>query len=551
MPQDDKTKHAFEMIEQGVKDVYTSDNFKRYLSCLSKFHKYSLNNTLLILAQNPNASLVAGYNSWANNFNRHVNKGEKGLMILAPITEKIKKLADKLDENGNPVLNEDGESIKEEKEFNITRFNTTTVFDIAQTTGDPIPSYIEELRGTSDAAVAFIETIKEESEIPIEFKSMEDDENLKRGAKGYYSPIDDKIVINDEMGDIQKAKTLAHEYSHSLWHKKTDKDKDQKEIEAEANAFVICNHFGIDTSDYSFGYIASYTNQDLEALKDILNQIQSSSHEIIEKLEPTYKNKVLSKTLGNKYLTPIETFDLCKDVLADVVEGITLDKNDPTVDNQMINDFIDKALFNTLSSNPNYQTQYDLYNNNKTFYRKLRRACYRSFMNPKLSYADLFINSSLERGNYELFESFAAPLLSEQATYIKFTSKGYMDVNVEIIDDDRYAIAHNYVMNGDLMADPDVEFIVDKKNKLLYPQSYQQDNLNYYMTVDGGLWKANELNLFMEQWFNNIQQQGYRAEVIHTEEDRLDAKENIDEVKKFCKDNNIPKMAPKNKEIER
>ena len=133
MTKEEKTKQAFEMIEQGVKDVYSSDNFRKYLSCCSKFHSYSLNNTLLILAQKPDATLVAGYNAWQHNFNRHVDKGERGLIILAPVTSKITQLMDKADEDGNPILDENGDPIKEERVINQLRFTTTTVFDISQT----------------------------------------------------------------------------------------------------------------------------------------------------------------------------------------------------------------------------------------------------------------------------------------------------------------------------------------------------------------------------------------------------------------------------------
>ena len=273
---DEKTKQAFEMIEQGVKDVYSSDSFKQYLSCLSKFHNYSLNNTLLILAQKPNASLVAGYRSWQINFNRHVDKGEKGLMILAPVTYKEDRLMNKVDENGNVELDESGSPIQEQRQVNITRFKTTTVFDISQTSGEPIPSLIHDLTGSNNEVKAIIQSVKFICKIPIEFKTETENLNLMTGAKGYYSPKEDKIVINKDLEDLQIAKTLIHEYVHSLLHKQTDKNQSQREIEAESLAFVLCDHFGLDTSEYSFGYIASYANKDFDELNSILNNIQST-----------------------------------------------------------------------------------------------------------------------------------------------------------------------------------------------------------------------------------------------------------------------------------
>ena len=171
MPQDEKTKAAFKRIEQGVKDVYSSDNFKQYLSCLSKFHSYSLNNTLLILSQKPEATLVAGYRSWQTNFNRHVNKSEKGLTILAPVVFKEKREMNQVDENGNVVLDASGNTLKEEREVNITYFRTTTVFDISQTSGEPLPTFLHDLAGSSQEVQALIQTIQTICTIPIEFKT--------------------------------------------------------------------------------------------------------------------------------------------------------------------------------------------------------------------------------------------------------------------------------------------------------------------------------------------------------------------------------------------
>ena len=192
--QDEKIKQAFSMIEQGVKDVCSSESFKQYLSCLSKFHSYSLNNTLLILSQKPEASLVAGYRAWQTNFNRHVNKGEKGLMILAPVTTKEDRLMNKHDENGNVILDESGNPVQEMRVVNLTHFKTTTVFDISQTSGDPLPSLVHDLTGSSNEVKAIIQTIQSVCTIPIEFKTETENLSFMTGAKGYYSPRKDKIV---------------------------------------------------------------------------------------------------------------------------------------------------------------------------------------------------------------------------------------------------------------------------------------------------------------------------------------------------------------------
>ena len=210
-------------------------------------------------------------------------------------------------------------------------------------------------------------------------------------------------------------------------------------------AFVICDHFGLDTSEYSFGYIASYANNDSKELKEILNNIQSTAHEMIEQLEPIYKEKL-----------------------------IMLTKED------------------------------------------------------------------IEHENYKLFENIARPILTGDAIYMKYSTPHFMDLNIEMFDENRYVMAHNYVLNGDLMADPDVEFIVDKDKELLLPQTYQQDNLQFYEVADTPL-KQNELNQFMNQWLKNIPEQKYKVNAIYTEKDEITNKKDI---QKFCEQHGIEKMAP-------
>lgn len=553
--QDEKTKQAFSMIEQGVKDVYSSESFKQYLSCLSKFHSYSLNNTLLILSQKPEASLVAGYRAWQTNFNRHVNKGEKGLMILAPVTTKEDRLMNKHDENGNVILDESGNPIQEMRVDNLTHFKITTVFDISQTSGDPLPSLVHDLTGSSNEVKAIIQTIQSVCTIPIEFKTETEDLSFMTGAKGYYSPRKDKIVINKDLEDLQTAKTLIHEYAHSILHKETDKNQSQREIEAESLAFVICDHFGIDTSEYSFGYIASYANKDYSELKSILVNIQSKAHEMIELIEPVFKENLHMLEKENQYITPVEMEELNHDIvlkiasMMDKYKEVLSDSNITTSD---IHETIDQEISNLLTDNKEYRVQDHLYQNNEVYQLVLHSACYDAFMNeefdPKQSW---FMDHSIERRNYELFEKIASPLLTNSAYYMKYGTPNYMDLNIEIIGDDRLAMAHNYVLNGDVMADPDVEFTVDKKNRMLYPQTYQQDSLQYFERVDGDSARARELNHFMHEWLTNVVDQKYKVQTIYTEDKELSIKENPNAVRNFCKQNGIGMMAPKLKELEK
>ena len=550
MTKEEKTKQAFEMIEQGVKDVYSSDNFRKYLSCCSKFHSYSLNNTLLILAQKPDATLVAGYNAWQRNFNRHVDKGERGLIILAPVTSKITQLMDKADEDGNPILDENGDPIKEERVINQLRFTTTTVFDISQTSGEPLPSLIHNLTGSSDEILAFIDSVKNICTIPIDYHSPSKDAVLAGGAKGYYSIAEDRIVLNMELEDMQIAKTLIHEYSHSILHKKTDKDSDQREIEAESLAFVLCDHFGIDTSDYSFGYIASYAAQDEAKLKTILSNIQSTAHEMIDKLEPLFVENLKKRTMVHEYITPVEMDKMANDIVINVVNELKANDN-PGLDDSLIYQNIESSIYSYFDANKEaMKIQEHLYNNHTDFKRDLKQAIYKALNNPSYNpeTGHPFIDDSIERRNYEQFEAIAAPLLSGDACYIKYGTPHFMDLNVEIIDDNRYAMSHNYVLNGDLMADPDVEFTVDKDNRLLYPESYQQDNLQFYQRVDKDPVAAHQLNEFMDEWLNNIQENQYKVKAVYTEEQVI---ENANDIRKFCKENNLANMAPKVKEKER
>lgn len=550
MTKEEKTKQAFEMIEQGVKDVYNSDNFRKYLSCCSKFHSYSLNNTLLILAQKPDATLVAGYNAWQRNFNRHVDKGERGLMILAPVTNKITQLMDKADEDGNPVLDENGNPIKEERIINQLRFTTTTVFDISQTSGEPLPSLIHNLTGSSDEILAFIDSVKDICTIPIDYHSPSKDAVLSGGAKGYYSIAEDRIVLNMELEDMQIAKTLIHEYSHSILHKKTDKDPDQREIEAESLAFVLCDHFGIDTSDYSFGYIASYAAQDEAKLKSILSNIQSTAHEMINKLEPLFAQNLKKRTMVHEYITPVEMDKMANDIVINVVNELKANDN-PGLDDSLIYQNIESSIYSYFDANKEaMKIQEHLYSNHTDFKRNLKQTIFKAFNDPSYNPETYhpFIDDSIERRNYEQFEAIAAPLLNGDACYIKYGTPNFMDLNVEIIDDNYYAMSHNYELNGDLMADPDVEFTVDKENRLLFPESYQQDNLQFYERVDKDPFITHELNGFMDEWLNNIQENQYKVKAVYAKDQVI---ENASEIRRFCKENNLANMAPKVKEKER
>ena len=546
------------MIEQGVKDVYTSDNFKNYLSFLSKFHDYSFNNTILILSQYPTASLVAGYSSWNKNFNRQVNKGEKAIKILAPYDAYVKRTVDKVDQDGNYLLDPNGDRLQEEVQIKVLKFRVVNVFDVSQTSGEPLPELISDLKGTSEEVKLLIESIKEVCEIPIEFVSPKSDESLADGAKGYYSLTEDKIVINSELEDLQIAKTLTHEYAHSLLHKdKTiKKSQSQREIEAESLAFVICNHFGIDTSDYSFTYIASYSENDMDFLKQTLVDIKKSANIMIEKIEPVFERRKSEMIKDYVYYSPIDMEKMSIDLVDDLTKAIAATPIYNYLKSKDADETFGKGelkieinlLMNELAKE--YPIQAELYSENEFYRNALEESvflrCHFDILNP--SQDRPFIESSIERANYLSLEAIAKPILNDNAYYMKYSTPHFMDLNIEIIGDNRIAVSHYYEVNGDMLADPDVELIVDNENKLLFPMTYQQDNLQVFYDLTTRPDMSESLNNFMQDWLSNIKDNHYKVHEIKTDDFDLTKGKDDEAIIKFCKDNNIESMAIKIKE---
>lgn len=284
----ERVKELTDKLEQGLKEVFESDNYKNYLNTMAKFHNYSINNTLLINQQKPDATLVAGYDSWVRNFDRHVKKGERGINIIAPAPFKTEREVPIINpETGQPILKKDGTPYTKKKEVTIPYFRVTKVFDISQTEGKELPTIgVNELLKDVDGAKDFIESLKKVSPIPIEFGETNGD------SKGFYSPVDNKIVVKDGMSDAQTIKTMVHEISHAKLHnpdraeENAGKSKGTIEMEAESIAYIVCQHFGIDTSDYSFGYIAGWSEgKETDELKKSMNTIRETSSEMIYRVE--------------------------------------------------------------------------------------------------------------------------------------------------------------------------------------------------------------------------------------------------------------------------
>lgn len=283
----EKVKAITDQLEAGIKALFESDAFKNYLSTLSKFHDYSLNNTILIAMQKPDATLVAGYTAWQKQFGRQVQKGETGIKILAPTPYKKKMEVDRIDPaTGKAVLNPDGSRAKELKEIMVPAFKVVNVFDVSQTDGRPLPTIgVDELTGDVHGFEMFAEALKQSCPVPIAF------ENIDSGAKGYYHTVDHRIAIQEGMSEVQTVKTMIHEMAHQKLHSIDPKElsreeprltRNAKEVEAESVAYTVAQHYGIETSDYSFAYIAGWSEgKDTPELKASLDRIRKAADEMI------------------------------------------------------------------------------------------------------------------------------------------------------------------------------------------------------------------------------------------------------------------------------
>ena len=289
-------------IEQGIKELFESEKYIRYLSVMSKFHRYSVNNTMLIYMQKPEATLVAGFNKWKNQFERHVKKGEHGITIIAPTPYKKKIEEMKRDPDTHAlILDADGKAVMEEKEIEIPMFRPVKVFDVSQTDGKPLPELASSLSGTVPHYEAFLEAVRRSASVPIEFEAM------AANTDGYFSPDRQRIAIREGMSEVQTVSATVHEVAHSKLHDRQKiqetsaagdnasdqpkpKDRNTEEVEAESISYAVCQYFGIQTGENSFGYIASWSkDKDLKELRASLETINKTSCELINDIERNYK----------------------------------------------------------------------------------------------------------------------------------------------------------------------------------------------------------------------------------------------------------------------
>ena len=282
----DELHQITDKLEKGVKDVFQSDKYKQFLNVMAKFPRYSVNNTMLIMMQRPDAQLCQSFTGWKQ-MGRYVKKGEKGISILAPAPYKIEREQTKLDEKGRLVFDADGEPVKEKVEVTIRAFKVVKTFDLSQTDGKELPTIgPSELVGNIEGYPKLLQALQEISPVPVSFELIDGD------AKGFYHLEDKKIVVQDGMSEVQTIKTLLHEMAHQKLHDKDnvpeakDISRNGKEVEAESVAYVVCQHYGINTSDYSFSYVAGWSEgKETPELKASLDKIRQTASEFIYQID--------------------------------------------------------------------------------------------------------------------------------------------------------------------------------------------------------------------------------------------------------------------------
>ena len=314
----EKLKEITDRLEQGITELFESERYKEYLRVMSKFHNYSFNNTLLIAMQKPDASLVAGFSAWKNNFGRNVMKGQKGIKIIAPSPYKVKQEMKKIDPHTQqPIIGKDGKPVTEEKEITIPAYKVVSVFDVSQTEGKELPDIaVDELTGDVERYRDFFAALEKTSPVPIGF------EQIPGSSHGYYHLEDKRIAIQEGMSELQTLKTAIHEIAHAKLHdidlnapeneQQPRVDRRTREVEAESVAYTVCQHYGLDTSDYSFGYVAGWSSgRELSELKSSLETIRSAAAEIINSIDETLaelsKAQDMEQTAGQEQPDKEET----------------------------------------------------------------------------------------------------------------------------------------------------------------------------------------------------------------------------------------------------
>ena len=290
----EKIQELTEKLQTGIQELYDSEKYRDYLRTMAKFHHYSFNNSLLIWAQRPDASAVCGFRGWQTKFGRTVNPGAKGIMIYEPSNFKRTLREVVTDEDGNPILDKDGNKITRAVERTFPSFKVGYVFALEDTSGKPLPSIVSIIDKDVSNYNSVMDALRKVSPAPIRFDAV------NSGANGYYDLLKREIVVKDTLPQAQKIKTAVHEIAHSLLHDKIDgldqeANRMEMEVSAESVAFCVTSWLGIDSSDYSFGYISGYSaGKELKELQTKMEIIRSTAHTIISGIEA----EIMKETIG-------------------------------------------------------------------------------------------------------------------------------------------------------------------------------------------------------------------------------------------------------------
>ena len=310
--QSEQLKEITDKLEKGVADVFSSDKYKQFLDTMAKFPRYSVNNNILIMMQKPDARICQSFTGWKE-MGRFVKKGEKGIKILAPAPYTIQREQNKLDDKGKPIFDKDGEPVMESVEIKVNAFKVVNTFDVSQTDGKELPTLgVDELTGGVDGYGTFLEALKQTCPVPMTF------EEIEGGAKGFYSQVEKRIVIQEGMSEAQTVKTAIHEMAHQKLHaienKGMNQNRNSKEVEAESVAYTVCQHYGIDTSDYSFSYVAGWSEgKEMQELKASLDTIRRAASEMITAIDEKIEELITQKA---------------QEQVAEVPKSVTDDKMD-------------------------------------------------------------------------------------------------------------------------------------------------------------------------------------------------------------------------------
>ena len=354
----DRMREIVDSIENGIKELFESDKYRQYLSTMSRFHRYSVNNTMLIYMQRPDATHVAGFNKWRDQFGRNVLKGEKGIRIIAPTPYKKKVEEIKTDPETNaPILDADGKAIIEEKEIRIPMFKVVSVFDVSQTAGKPLPQLAADLSGNVQQYEVFMEALRRASPVPMEIKPV------ARDTDGFFSIKAQSITIRAGMSEVQTVCAAVHEIAHAKLHDYEhmteladdgetilfpgEKSRNTEEVEAESISYAVCQYYGIETGENSFGYIATWSKgKELKELRASLETINKTASELITDIDRHFAEICKERGIDREDLAAAEQ----PSVEAQEVEKLYMVDNDKYIHVQRSDTGIDYTIYDAGSA---------------------------------------------------------------------------------------------------------------------------------------------------------------------------------------------------------